>query len=183
MRSPMPSRLVRAGRQSHHATDGRGRHPRARAGLPRVDDNPADLDARGDCLYGAWLCGAVLGAVGMALHHKLCHVLGGTWNLPHAQTHTVILPHAVVDNYAAAPEAMRARGAGDACAQAAKGIYDLMKRAGRSARPQGHRHDGRRDSDRAADLATQAPYYNPRPPDRAGIRDLLDAAFHGRRPQ
>jgi maleylacetate reductase len=56
-------------------------------GLPRVAQNPADLAARGDCLYGAWLCGAVLGAVGMALHHKLCHVLGGTWNLPHAETH------------------------------------------------------------------------------------------------
>ena len=52
------------------------------------------LDARSDALYGAWLCGSVLGSVGMALHHKLCHTLGGSFNLPHAETHTVVLPHA-----------------------------------------------------------------------------------------
>ena len=59
-----------------------------------------------DALYGAWLCGTVLGAVGMALHHKLCHTLGGTFNLPHAETHTVVLPHALAYNRAAAPEAI-----------------------------------------------------------------------------
>jgi maleylacetate reductase len=151
-------------------------------GLPRVVERPAELSARADCLYGAWLCGAVLGAVGMALHHKLCHVLGGTWNLPHAQTHTVILPHAVAYNYAAAPEAMQRVERAMESAHAAKGIYDLMKRLGA---PLALKDIGMRetDLDRAADLATQAPYYNPRPPDRAGIRDLLDAAFHGRRPQ
>jgi alcohol dehydrogenase class IV len=151
-------------------------------GLPRVVENPSNLDARGDCLYGAWLCGAVLGAVGMALHHKLCHVLGGTWNLPHAQTHTVILPHAVAYNYTAAPDAMRRVERALHAPQAAQGIYDLMKRLGA---PLALKDIGMRetDLDRAADLATQAPYFNPRSPDRAGIRELLDAAFHGRRPQ
>ena len=75
-------------------------------GMPQVAKNPRDLDGRSNCLYGAWLCGAVLGTTSMALHHKLCHVLGGTWNLPHAETHTVILPHAIAFNYPAAPEAM-----------------------------------------------------------------------------
>jgi alcohol dehydrogenase class IV len=64
-----------------------------------------DLGARSECLYGAWLCGAVLGTVGMALHHKLCHVLGGTWNLPHAETHTLVLPHTLAYNRSFAPEA------------------------------------------------------------------------------
>jgi len=77
-------------------------------GLPGVVKAPQDLEARSQCLYGAWLCGAVLGSVGMALHHKLCHTLGGTFNLPHAETHTVVLPHAVAYNRAAAPEAMHA---------------------------------------------------------------------------
>ena len=62
------------------------------AALPKLKANPADLDARSSALYGAWLCGAVLGSVGMALHHKLCHTLGGSFNLPHAEVHTVILP-------------------------------------------------------------------------------------------
>jgi maleylacetate reductase len=151
-------------------------------GLPRVAENPSDLAARGDCLYGAWLCGAVLGAVGMALHHKLCHVLGGTWNLPHAQTHTVILPHALAYNYAAAPAAMKRVERAINAPHAAQGVYDLMQSLGA---PAALKDIGMReaDLDRAADLATQAPYFNPRPTQRDGIRQLLDEAFHGRRPQ
>jgi maleylacetate reductase len=151
-------------------------------GLPRVAQNPADLAARGDCLYGAWLCGAVLGSVGMALHHKVCHVLGGTWNLPHAETHTVILPHALAYNYAAAPAAMKQVERAINAPHAAQGIYDLIKGLGA---PVALKDVGMReaDLDRAADLATQAPYFNPRPVERDGIRKLLDDAFHGRRPQ
>ena len=77
------------------------------ASLPRVMAAPGDLDARGEALYGAWLAGMVLGSVGMALHHKLCHVLGGTFNTPHAQTHAVILPYATAYNFEAAPDAMK----------------------------------------------------------------------------
>jgi maleylacetate reductase len=66
--------------------------------LPKVIDNPDDLEARGETLYGAWLCGTVLGQVGMALHHKLCHTLGGSFDLPHAETHAVVLPHAIAYN-------------------------------------------------------------------------------------
>jgi maleylacetate reductase len=74
------------------------------AALPRVIDNPEDLGARGETLYGAWLCGTVLGQVGMALHHKLCHTLGGSFDLPHAETHAVVLPHAIAYNARAVPE-------------------------------------------------------------------------------
>jgi alcohol dehydrogenase class IV len=150
-------------------------------GLPRVVKDPSDLDARADCLYGAWLCGASLGAVGMALHHKLCHVLGGTWNLPYAETHTVILPHAIAYNYAAAPEAMQRVEWAINAVHAPQGIYDLMKSLGA---PHALKDIGMPASelDRAAELATQAPYFNPRPTDRAGIRALLDGAFHGHRP-
>jgi maleylacetate reductase len=69
-----------------------------------VLDTPGDLNARGETLYGAWLCGTVLGQVGMALHHKLCHTLGGSFNLPHAETHAVVLPHAVAFNARAVPD-------------------------------------------------------------------------------
>src|SRR5436309_206532 len=74
--------------------------------LPIVVRQPDNRNARSDALYGAWLAGTVLGAVGMALHHKLCHTLGGSFNLPHAEVHTVILPHAAAYNAGAAPEAM-----------------------------------------------------------------------------
>jgi alcohol dehydrogenase class IV len=150
-------------------------------GLPGVVANPGDLEARSDCLYGAWLCGTVLGHVGMGLHHKLCHTLGGTWNLPHAETHTIVLPHATAYNQAAAPAAMariaRALDAGTAAA----GLYDLARRldAPFALQTLGMPYS---DLDRAADLATANPYWNPRPLERAAIRQLLDDAWHGRRP-
>ncbi len=73
--------------------------------LPAISKSPNDMQARSDALYGTWLCGMVLGNVGMALHHKLCHTLGGSFNLPHAETHTIVLPHALAYNAAAAPQA------------------------------------------------------------------------------
>ena len=98
--------------------------------LPVVVRDPGDIAARGDALYGAWLGGTVLGAVGMAIHHKLCHTLGGTFDLPHAETHAIVLPHATAYNAAAAPEAMkricRALGVDDA----PQGLYDLLVAVG-----------------------------------------------------
>ena len=150
--------------------------------LPRVVSNPGDVEAHATVLYGAWLAGACLGSVGMALHHKLCHTLGGSFNLPHAETHTVILPHAAAYNSAAAPEAMRRvqRALGDA-KNAAAGLYALARRlhAPKALKDLGLQAG---DLDRAADLATQSPYYNPRPVTREGVRALLEQAFHGRPP-
>jgi maleylacetate reductase len=152
------------------------------AGLPRVIANPADLDARGDCLYGAWLCGAVLGAVGMSLHHKLCHTLGGTFNLPHAETHAIVLPHALFYNSAAAPEAMVCIGRALNAATAPGGVHDLARKLGA---PTALRDIGMPESglDRAAELATTNAYWNPRPLERGAIRELLQHAWEGKRPE
>ncbi len=80
--------------------------PRVVFGPGRLQYLERDITARGDAQYGAWLARATLGAVGMALHHKLCHTLGGSFNLPHAETHTIVLPHAVAYNAPAAEQAM-----------------------------------------------------------------------------
>jgi maleylacetate reductase len=151
------------------------------SGLPEVVKQPGNLDARFRALYGAWLGGVSLGAVGMALHHKLCHTLGGTFNLPHAQTHTVVLPHAVAYNAAAAPEAMERIARALRAPSAAQGLYDLAASLGApvSLKALGMR---REQLDQAADLAVQNPYYNPRPVTRDGIRGLLESAFEGRSP-
>jgi len=151
------------------------------AGIGRVVSHLDDLDARADCLYGAWLCGVVLGSVGMALHHKLCHTLGGTFNLPHAETHTIVLPHALAYNREAAPLAMqqiaRALGASDA----AQGVFDLARDNGA---PTALKDIGMKESDIgvALDIALKNPYWNPRPLERAALRALLEAAYEGRRP-
>ena len=150
-------------------------------GLRRTAAAPEDLAARSDCLYGAWLCGAVLGAVGMALHHKLCHTLGGTWNLPHAETHTVVLPHAVAYNAPAVPAAMARAARALGVADAAQGLFDLARSLGAplALKDLGMPEDA---LDRAAEIATTSPYWNPRPIERASIRTLLDDAYWGRRP-
>jgi alcohol dehydrogenase class IV len=151
-------------------------------GIGKVVERLDDQEARGECLYGAWLCGAVLGSVGMALHHKLCHTLGGTFNLPHAETHTIVLPHALAYNREAAPEAMkriaRALGSDDA----AQGAFDLARNNGA---PTSLKAIGltEGDIDIAIDLALAKPYWNPRPLERAPLRALLEAAYEGRRPE
>lgn len=149
--------------------------------LPVIAEHPTDQEARSDALYGAWLCGACLGSVGMSLHHKLCHTLGGSFDLPHAETHTIVLPHALAYNAEAAPEAMariaRALGAGDA----AGGLYDLARAVGA---PLALRDIGleERDIDRATEIATRNPYWNPREIEADGIHRLLSDAHAGRRP-
>lgn len=155
--------------------------------LPAIRRQSDDLEGRTNALYGAWLCGSVLGNVGMALHHKLCHTLGGSFNLPHAEVHTVILPQAIAFNAEAAPQAMaritRALG-GLGGASAAAGLFDLARDNGA---PVALRDIGMKESelDRAADIAVSNPYWNPRPfgaAQRGEIRQLLQNAFEGIRP-
>ncbi len=149
--------------------------------LPRIVSNPANRDARSDALFGAWACGSCLGAVGMSLHHKLCHVLGGTFGLPHAETHTVILPHAAAYNTDAAPAALRRVADALGANEAAGALFDLAARHGAST---SLRQIGMSESDldKATDAALQSAYWNPRPVERGPIRALLDDAYHGRRP-
>jgi maleylacetate reductase len=150
--------------------------------LPRIVEDPASSEARSDALYGAWACGTCLGAVGMALHHKICHVLGGSFGLPHAETHSVILPHAVAYNEAAAgrllapvAEMLGAPSAGD-------GLHRLAERLGA---PMSLREIGMPEAglERAAEEIAGAPYWNPRPVTREGVRQLLQDAFEGSAPR
>ncbi len=149
--------------------------------LPRIVARGSDIEARSDALYGAWLCGTVLGHVGMALHHKLCHTLGGSFNLPHAETHTIVLPHALAYNSLDAPQAMAriARALGGVSAPQA--VYDLAKDNGA---PVALRDLGLKaeDLDRACDIALQNQYPNPRPLERQALRQLFQNAWEGVRP-
>jgi maleylacetate reductase len=148
--------------------------------LPVIVKSPKDAQARTLALYGAWLCGTVLGTVGMALHHKICHTLGGSFDTPHAETHAVMLPHTAAFN---------AEAAADLLAPAAElfggsiggGLWDFAKAIGA---PRSLRDFGlvEADLDRAAAIALENPYWNPRPIDRPSIRTLLQHAWEGGRP-
>ena len=156
---------------------------RALAGaLPRLHADAHDKEARSNALYGAWACGVTLGSVGMSLHHKLCHALGGAFDLPHAETHTVVLPHAMAYNASAAPVAMarlaRALGVSDA----PLGLFELARSLGAptSLKELGMPAGG---IEQVVSLAVKNPYWNPAPLDASKLRKLLDNAFEGRPPE
>jgi alcohol dehydrogenase class IV len=148
--------------------------------LPRVVEAPSDLDARADALYGAWLCGTCLATSAMALHHKICHVLGGLFDLPHAETHALVLPYVVAFNRPAAPDAVQrladAMGANDPVAA----TFDLAGVIGapRSLAALGVPADG---IDRAVDLILADRYWNPRPLTRPEVERLVRAMYEGSR--
>jgi maleylacetate reductase len=150
--------------------------------LPIVVREPHDHDARAGALYGAWLCGACLGSVGMALHHKLCHTLGGSFDLPHAETHAIVLSHVVAFNAPATPDAMARLSRALGVTDPATGLFELGRRIGapRALRDLGMPRDG---IERATDIALANPYWNPRPLERDAIRVLITDAWSGAAPR
>lgn len=150
-------------------------------GLPLVAANPQDVEARNDALYGAWLCAICLGQTGVALHHKLCHVLGGSFNLPHAETHTIILPHALAYNAPAVRDAVAAIKRAMGGEGVAGRIFDIAANAGvpTALRDIGMPEDG---INKAVEITLANPYANPRPLDRTLLRRLVANAWQGLRP-
>ncbi|WP_416358113.1 maleylacetate reductase [Aureimonas phyllosphaerae] len=151
------------------------------AALPIIHDRPDDRDARSEALFGAWLCGVCLGSVGMALHHKICHTLGGTYNLPHAETHTAVLPHALAYNADAAPETMQALRRALSTEDPAGTLFDLSRTLGATMALE---RLGllERAVDEVPDLILANPYWNPAALDRYALRRLVANAFSGHRP-
>ncbi len=149
--------------------------------LPRIVDAPGDAPAREQALYGAWLCGTCLGAVGMALHHKLCHTLGGMFDLPHAELHTIILPHALSYNAPAIAEVMTKLGKLLGTSYAPDALYTLAQRIGAKTalRDLGMAQGG---IDAAVDQAFANAYWNPRSLERDGLRALIADAWAGNPP-
>ncbi|MET0456866.1 MAG: maleylacetate reductase [Mycobacterium sp.] len=152
------------------------------AALPLVATAPRDVPARTELLYGSWLAGMALGATTMSLHHQLCHVLGGTFNLPHAETHAAVLPHVLRLNLAAAPDAEKqlrsAFGADDPAAHLFHLTQDLGAQMSLAAL--GMPPDGVAT---VIDQATSAPYANPTPVTAAALQILLADATAGSPPR
>ncbi|KAI6774754.1 hypothetical protein HG530_001512 [Fusarium avenaceum] len=149
-------------------------------GATQLLDDPDSISARSTCQYGAWLCGTCLGSVGMSLHHKLCHTLGGSFNLPHAETHTVVLPHALAYNAPKVPQAMEALAGAlpDSNGDALHGLNSLLNKLGV---PRSLGSIGFKEADigKAADIAVSKSYANPRDIDRDLISEVIRRAWAG----
>lgn len=148
--------------------------------LPTIVEDPQNQAAREKAQYGAWLCGVCLGSSSMALHHKLCHTLGGSFNLPHAETHTIVLPHALSYNAPDIPDAMAKLASvlpgseGDAT----KGLNVLLEKlkVKRALKDFGMKEE---DVDKAADIAVSNQYPNPRALEREKIREIIRRCWAG----
>lgn len=152
-----------------------------RDALPALAADPQDKEARAKALYAAWGCSVTLGHVTMALHHKLAHVLGGSFGLPHAETHAVLLPHTTAYNEPAVGGLLNPIAETFGHGSAGAGLWHFAKSVNAPLRlaDLGLTEP---DLDRAAEIATKNPYANPRPISRDGIRQLLQQAFDGQCP-
>lgn len=150
------------------------------AALPEIVENPKSPSARWNALYGAWLCGYVLGSVSIGLHHKLCHTIGGSFNMPHAETHTIVLPHALSYNAPAVPQAMKelAEVLPGSDGDAVKGLNVLLTKlkVKRALKDFGMREE---DIDRAVEIATMNPYWNPREVEKGPLREIIRRCWAG----
>ena len=156
------------------------------SGLPKAVEDPADIDARAEVTYGAWLAGWTLGTTGMGIHHKICHTLGGTYDLPHAPSHSAVLPYALAANAHAAPAAMAAieaafRAAGRDVDHAPGAMWDLRHQIGATECLSALGFPAE-EIDVAADIVVRGRPVNPRPVDHACARAVLAAAYSGDRP-
>lgn len=151
-----------------------------RDALPVIIEDPEDSSARDLAVYGAWLCGTVLGGVGMSIHHKLCHTLGGALDLPHADTHAILLPHTMAFVEEAEPQVL-APVAALFGGRAGAGLYDFARSVGA---PFSLAALGVEEAelDDVTEQALANPYWSPRLLDRSGIRNLLQRALTGERP-
>ncbi|MFV0384947.1 maleylacetate reductase [Paracoccus sp. (in: a-proteobacteria)] len=152
-----------------------------RDGIPALIRDPRNISARSQALYGAWCCSAALGYVQMALHHKLAHVFGGSFDTPHAETHAILLPYTTAFNEAAVPGLLAPIAETFGGGSAGGGLWDFAQATGS---PLSLQRIGiaESDLDRAAEIAVRNAYANPRPFDRGAIRELLQSAWEGRRP-
>lgn len=155
-------------------------------GVPVAVRKPEDVDARGETLYGAYLAGSALAVTGAGLHHKICHVLGGAYDLPHAETHTIVLPHAVAFNEPAMPkiapriaEALDSEGT----ESAATGLYELVEKIGAKTALEDIGMKEEYIDEVVPQILEAAPEDNPRPVDEEGVRGILEGAYAGRRPE
>jgi maleylacetate reductase len=152
-------------------------------GLPRVVADPMDLDGREHALYAAYLSATAFASAGSGLHHKICHVLGGKYNLPHAQTHATVLPYVLAFNGPAAPDAERRIAVALGTTTALGGLVALKRElnAPRALADYGFTEDSIAEAAEA--ILPSVPPSNPRPVTAADLRALLRAAWSGADPE
>ncbi|MGH3246999.1 MAG: maleylacetate reductase [Trebonia sp.] len=150
-----------------------------RRGLLAVQADPAGISGREQTMYGAYLAAVAFAAAGSGLHHKICHVLGGLFNLPHAPTHAIVLPHVLALNAPGAPDAQQRMARAIDAPTATEGLARLRAAlaAPSALKDIGMPEDG---IAKAVDLVlSAAPAGNPTPVTERNVTALIRAAWEG----
>ena len=152
------------------------------AALPRAVDSPTAPTPRSEALLGAYLAGWSMETAGTALHHLLCHAIGGTHRVDHAGAHAVLLPYVAAYNAPAAPEALGRVAEALDVTDAAHGLRSLAEHlhAPTDLASLGLPEDALDDV--VERVLAAVGDRNPRHPDTSSLRRLLDDAFAGRPP-
>jgi len=153
-----------------------------RAGLEAVASDAVTPSTRMEMTVGTYLSGVGFASAGSGLHHKICHVLGGDYDLPHAEMHAVVLPYVVALNADSLPDR------GERLAEVLGGtdaLDGILRLTGRLDLPRALREIGREiDVEASADrILAVVPPSNPRTVDGDLIVRLLTAARDGRDPR
>ncbi|WP_377320159.1 maleylacetate reductase [Pimelobacter simplex] len=153
-----------------------------RAGLPAVVTDPHAIDGRERTVYGAYLAAVAFASAGSGLHHKICHVLGGRYDLPHAQTHATVLPQVLALNAPNAPEADARLAGAFGAPSALAGLEELRRTVGapRALRDHGFRED--QIPGAVAAILPVVPPSNPTPVTTENLTALVRAVWEGADP-
>ncbi|WP_421108466.1 maleylacetate reductase [Streptomyces sp. NEAU-S77] len=152
------------------------------SGLPAVVTDPTGLEGRERVLYGAYLSAVAFSSAGSGLHHKICHVLGGAYDLPHAQTHAIVLPYVLAFNAPAAPEAEHRIAEAFGAASAVEGLQRLRRAVDAPKALRDYGFDEADIDDAVRAILEVVPANNPRAVARHDLRRLLRAAWQGADP-
>jgi maleylacetate reductase len=153
------------------------------AGLPAIISDPSGLDGREQALYGAYLSAVSFASAGSGMHHKICHVLGGSYNMPHAQTHAIILPHVLAFNAPFAPQAAERITAAFGSPDAVTGLNALRKLLGAPSALKDYGFEMANIPAAVSMILPVIPANNPRAVTAQNLTELLTAAFHGSTPR
>jgi maleylacetate reductase len=150
--------------------------------LPNAVAEPWDPKSRSRALVGACQAGMALASAGTGLHHRICHILGGRFDMPHAQTHAALLPHVVGFNEPVLGPLAAKMAVAVGSGRASTGVYDLATRMGLCMALSELGMPEAAIEEVAAEVAADPPA-NPRAIDEAALRSILRRAWEGDGPR
>ncbi|CAN7501623.1 maleylacetate reductase [Pseudarthrobacter oxydans] len=151
-------------------------------GLPLIKDDPSSLLGREQALYGAYLSAVAFASAGSGMHHKICHVLGGAYNMPHAQTHATVLPYVLAFNAPYAPDAEVRIAAAFGADDALKGLNALRETLSAPKALKDHGLAEENIAEAVKLILPAIPGSNPRPVTEENLEELLRSAYSGTAP-